>query len=133
MHAHPQTSALRACLVFLLVAGGCHDQGPTTGSLRITVTTTGGDLDLDGYTLTIDAAAPQSIAVTGTVVLPGLPTGPHDITLIDVAANCTVAAQNPRSVIVRGGATVDVSFAVSCVPTGVQITTPTTGADVDPD
>src|SRR5207249_1267025 len=73
------------------------------------------------------------IAVTGTVMLPDLPTGAHVIELIGLAANCTVAAQNPRSVTVRGGGTVDVSFAVSCVATGFQITTPTTGADVDPD
>src|SRR5438034_897247 len=132
-HAHPQRSVLSAYLVSLLVAAACHDQGPTTGSLRITVNTTGGDLDLDGYALTIDAAAPQSIAVTGTVMLPDLPTGAHVIELIGLAANCTVAAQNPRSVTVRGGRTVDVSFVVSCVATGFQITTPTTGADVDPD
>src|SRR5213596_2682253 len=58
-HAHPQRSVLSAYLVSLLVAAACHDQGPTTGSLRITVNTTGGDLDLDGYALTIDAAAPM--------------------------------------------------------------------------
>ena len=124
---------VRACGVALLLAVGCSDQGPSTGDVQVTVTTTGGDLDLDGYALTVDAAGQQSIAVTGTMLLPDLPTGPHDVELIGVAANCAVAGQNPRSVIVRGGELARVSFAVSCVATGVQVTTPTTGVEIDPD
>jgi hypothetical protein len=100
--------------------------------VRVTVNTTGGDLDLDGYALTVDAAGQLRIAVTGTMFLSDLPTGPHDVELIGVAANCAVAGQNPRSVIVRGGETVEVSFAISCVATGVQVTTPTTGIEIDP-
>ena len=125
--------ALRAWGVALLLAAGCRDQGPSTGNVRVTVTTTGGDLDLDGYALTVDGAGQQSIAVSGTMLLPDLPTGPHDVELIGVAANCTVAGPNPRLVAVRGGAVVEVSFAVSCVATGVQVTTPTTGVEIDPD
>ncbi len=125
--------AFRACGIALLLAAGCRDQGPSTGNLRVTVATTGGDLDLDGYALTVDAAGQQSIAVAGTTVLPGVPTGPHDVELRGVAANCAVDGQNPRSVTVRGGETVDVSFAVACVATGVQVTTPTTGVEIDPD
>ena len=125
--------ALRAWGVALLLAAGCRDQGPSTGNVRVTVTTTGGDLDLDGYALTVDGAGQQSIAVSGTMLLPDLPTGPHDVELIGVAANCTVAGPNPRLVAVRGGAVVEVFFAVSCVATGVQVTTPTTGVEIDPD
>ena len=122
-----------ACGVALLLAAGCRDQGPSTGNVRVTVTTTGGDLDLDGYALTVDAAGQQSIAVTATVLLPDLPTGPHDVEVTGVAANCTVGGPNPRSIIVRGGQTIEVSFPVACVPTGVQVTTPTTGVEIDPD
>ncbi len=125
--------AFRACAVALLLAAGCRDQGPSTGDLRVTVTTTGGDLDLDGYALTVDAAGQQSIAVTGTMLLQDLPTGSHELELIGLAANCAVGGQNPRSVTVRGGETVEVSFAVTCVATGVQVTTPTTGIEIDPD
>src|SRR3989442_956010 len=122
-----------ACGVALLLAAGCRDQGPSTGNVRVTVTTTGGDLDLDGYALTVDAAGQQSIAVTATVLLPDLPTGPHDVEVTGVAANCTVGGPNPRSIIVRGGQTIEVSFPVACGPTGVQVTTPTTGVEIDPD
>src|SRR5947199_7220075 len=132
-HAHPQRSVLSAYLVSLLVAAACHDQGPTTGSLRITVNTTGGDLDLDGYALTIDAAAPQSIAVTGTVMLPDLPTGAHVIELTGLASNCTVAAQNPRSVTVPAGRPVGGSFVGSCGATRCQPPTPRPRPAVGPD
>src|SRR6266568_1829778 len=100
--------AFRACGIALLLAAGCRDQGPSTGNVRVTVTTTGGDLDLDGYALTVDAAGQQNIAVTATVLLPDLPSGPHDVEVTGVAANCTVGGQNPRSIIVRGGQTIDV-------------------------
>src|SRR5437867_1085185 len=132
-HRWSTALALRAWGVALLLAAGCRDQGPSTGNVRVTVTTTGGDLDLDGYALTVDGAGQQSIAVSGTMLLPDLPTGPHDVELIGVAANCTVAGPNPRLVAVRGGAVVEVSFAVSWVATGVQVTTPTTGLETEPD
>src|SRR2546428_7232997 len=61
-----------ACGVALLLAAGCRDQGPSTGNVRVTVTTTGGDLDLDGHALTVHAAGQQSLAVTAPWLLPGL-------------------------------------------------------------
>jgi hypothetical protein len=66
-------------------------------------------------------------------VIPGLPTGTHDVQLSGVAQNCTLSGQNPRSVTVIAGNTVDVAFAVACVATGVWVTTATTGLDLDLD
>src|SRR6266571_1927388 len=126
--------ALCACAASLLLVAACDEtNAPTVGTVRVSVTTTGGDVDLDGYTVMVDGASPQTVPVNETVVISSVPSGAHAVALSDVAANCTVAGQNPRPVTVTGGETVEVGFVVSCVATGVQVTTATTGVDIDAD
>src|SRR6266581_1206173 len=126
--------ALCACAASLLLVAACDEtNAPTVGTVRVSVTTTGGDVDLDGYTVMVDGASPQTVPVNETVVISSVPSGAHAVALSDVAANCTVAGQNPRPVTVTGGETVEVGFVVSCVATGVQVTTATTGVDRDAD
>lgn len=121
-------------ITFLLLAVGCSDtNAPTTGGLNVSVTTTGGDLDLDGYLVTVDGAGPQPVAASGQVALLGLATGSHAIELSGVAINCTVTGGTSRSITIIGGETAELSFAVACVATGVQIIVATTGVDIDPD
>ena len=86
---------------------------PTTGSLRIIVATAGSNPDLDGYTFTVDNGTPQPIAPSGTATVPDLAQGAHTVALSGLAGNCSVpnAAQ---TVTVPGGATVDVTFTVTC-------------------
>ncbi len=126
--------ALCACAASLLLVAACDEtNAPTVGTVRVSVTTTGGDVDLDGYSVMVDGASPQTVPVNETVVISSVPSGAHAVALSDVAANCTVAGQNPRPVTVTGGETVEVGFVVSCVATGVQVTTATTGVDIDAD
>ena len=126
--------ALCACAAYLLLVAACDEtNAPTVGTVRVSVTTTGGDVDLDGYSVMVDGASPQTVPVNETVVISSVPSGAHAVALSDVAANCTVAGQNPRPVTVTGGETVEVGFVVSCVATGVQVTTATTGVDIDAD
>ena len=106
---------------------------PINGFLRVTVTTSGGDLDLDGYTLQVTGVADQALGLNQTVVIAQLDTGAHQVELGGVAANCTVTGDNPRSVRVVLGDTVRVTFPVGCVATGVQVSIATTGIDIDPD
>jgi uncharacterized protein YjdB len=112
-------------------------------SLIVTTTTTGADLDPNGYHVYVDEfcdgegcsdpAWSASVGVNETVAFYPVPTGTHSIILIDVDANCTVG-QNPRSVTTSPGITTHVTFSVSCVQTGsVRVTTATTGANLDPD
>ena len=42
--------------IALLVGAGCKDNGPTFGAIRVSVATTGRDLDLDGYALIVKSA-----------------------------------------------------------------------------
>ncbi len=123
-----------ATVVALLLAVACESPpGPTTGAVRLSVTSTGGDLDLDGYNAGLDGGQPQPVPVNGSVVFPGVPTGAHLLALNGVASNCVVIGGISRSATVTGGDTTNVAFAVACVATGVRITTATTGLDLDSD
>jgi len=56
-----------------------------------------------------------------------------EVGLTGVSGNCAVNGANPRTVIVAYGATVEVAFALQCVPAGsLRVTTATTGPYLDP-
>ena len=118
-----------------LACGGGDITTPDTGSIAVTTVTTGPEPDADGYAVAIDDGAEIAIPASGTMQRDNLELGNHSIRLSRMAANCTVAGENPRSVSVSAGATVEVSFAVTCTArTGIlQITTTTTGGSPDPD
>src|SRR2546422_518343 len=127
--------ALVALAAALSTACGEGPLVPTTGAIRIALSTIGADPDADGYAVTLDGAAPQTVGVNATLVLRDLGTGSHSVALAGLAVNCTASGENPRGVTVRAGDTVQVAFAVVCVAvTGtIEITAATSGADVDPD
>ena len=87
---------------------------PGTGDLAISVATSGVDPDPDGYSVTVDGDAGRAIDVSGSVSVTALSVGEHVVGLAGVAANCTVAGDNPRTVTVAGGAVADASFSVAC-------------------
>ena len=127
---------LAAMLMPLAMAGCGDDNGttpPSTGSLEAVAVTTGSDLDADGYTVTVDAGSSQAIDANGTVTFSNLSGGDHEVALSGVAANCTVAGENPRTVTVTAGSTASTTFNVSCAAiTGdLEVTTATTGEDTD--
>lgn len=86
----------------------------TNGSLTVTASTTGSNLDPNGYTVVIDnGAASQPIPDNGSVTFTG-PSGNHTVALSGVAANCTVSGANPRTITVPAGGTTSTTFAVTC-------------------
>lgn len=91
----------------------------TTGSLTVTIGTTGTDLDPDGYSVSVDSGAGQAVAVNGAVTVSGLSAGGHSVTLAGVTTNCTVGGANPRAVTVAAGAPTSVVFDVACVQADV--------------
>jgi Tol biopolymer transport system component len=112
----------------------------TTGVVQVTVVTTGGDLDADGYRAgLLDIGRYEALGTNDTLTMSGVPLGKHFIGLGNAAANCSVAAPNPREVTVTAGVTAPdttkVTFTVSCVAfTGaVRATVTTSGIDPDPD
>src|SRR5437762_1213283 len=139
---NPRTVSLIAGLVAATTFSVSCTAPPTTGSLRVTTATSGasGDVDPDGYSVTLDGTTSRAIGDTATTTFSGLAPGSHTVVLSGVAANCTVSGGTSRTLSVTAGSTVSTSYAVSCAPTGpttgsLSVTTATSGAsgDVDPD
>ncbi|HEX2249073.1 MAG TPA: hypothetical protein VHH32_01915 [Gemmatimonadales bacterium] len=103
--------------VTVAFAVNCAARPPETGAVRVSVSTSGASQDADGYTVSMDGGSEQSIAVNGSRTIQGLAPGQHSAQLGGIAANCTVAGENPRSVNVTAGQTATVDFSVSCVST----------------
>ena len=125
-----------ALVALAVAATGC-TEAPITdpssiGTLRVSVSTTGGDPDLDGYAITLDGAVRDSADVNEVVVMPELPVGLYDVQLTGVAENCAVTGGSQRSVTVTEGVTSQVAFPVTCNATGVRVTATTTGIELDP-
>jgi hypothetical protein len=104
------------------------------GSLVAAAVTTGMDLDPNGYVIVMRDRT-RNIGVNSVVTLAtDLGPGSYQLELTDIAPNCAVAGDNPRTVVVSAGAVDRITFAVACQAFGtVEVTTVTTGQDVDPD
>ncbi len=102
----------------VLVVTSCGSDTPsepeaTTGSITVTVATSGVTLDSDGYVVRIGAVE-QTIGVDGSVTFSGITTGSQSVTLEGIASNCTPMESNPQSVTVMADQTVTVRFTVTC-------------------
>ncbi|HET6578921.1 MAG TPA: hypothetical protein VFG66_11385 [Gemmatimonadales bacterium] len=95
----------------------CATRPTPAGTVEVTTATTGPNPDPDGYTFTIDDGDARAIGVNATVSVADLSAGGHTIRLGSTAANCAVTGANPRAVTVAAGATVRVTFDVSCTAT----------------
>ncbi|HEY0243329.1 MAG TPA: hypothetical protein VGC52_11765 [Gemmatimonadaceae bacterium] len=114
-------------LAFAMAACDEPTAPPQPGTIQVSVTTSGGDLD-DGYEIIV---ADQhrflgSNAGTSFSVI----SGRVRVELSQIAENCTVAGENPRTVELKARQTVPVAFVVSCAATGIQVTLRTTGIDI---
>ena len=110
---------------------------PPTGNLTVSTSTTGSDIDPDGYTLTLDGNTTRSIGTNGSVTFSGLSAGSHTVVLSGVAGNCTASGGTSRTVNVPAGGTATGSFTVSCAATTttgtLTVSNSTTGSNLDPD
>src|SRR5262249_55979510 len=103
-------------LVSALLVNACTsettDPLPTVGSLRISATTHGVELDPDGYAVQFDDA-PAVVLPSSGLVLSGLSPRSHRVALQGLAPNC-LAEQNPRMVTVDASQQHVVEFVVTC-------------------
>jgi len=112
---------------------------PTTGDLTVTTSTTGTDLDPDGYTVSLDGTTSQPIPNSSDgVTFNNLSAGNHPVELSGVASNCSVTGGASHTVTVIAGQTISHTFSVSCTaipPTtgDLVVSTTTGGSDLDPD
>lgn len=88
----------------------------TTGTLIVEITTTGADVDTDGYTLTINAGDAIRTDVNDTITRSGLEEGEYEVLLGDIETNCylTQDLPNPRTAFVEAGATTRVNYVITC-------------------
>ena len=121
-------------------AVNCPTPPPTTGSVRVTTSTTGASPDLDGYSVAVDNGTSQHIDPNNStgVIFTDLPVGNHTAVLSGVAGNCTVTGGTSQTVNVTAGGTATAAFDISCPtppPTtgSLAVTTTTSGASQDPD
>ena len=118
-----------------LSCGGGDVQAPATGSIEITIVTSGSEPDADGYSISIDQGAETAIATDATMRRDDVDPGDHAVHLGGLAANCTIAGENPRTISVAAGETARVDFQLTCSATtgSLQVTASTTGPSSDPD
>ena len=109
-----------ALLPFLLGAalllGGC-DTSITLdlGTIRVTVTATGTNIDPDGYVMRVtggDQDQSRRVDPNGEVLF-AVPSGQYTVELTDKASNC-VADLNPQGVVVGAGDVSDLLFNTLC-------------------
>ena len=126
-------------LLFVSLAGiGCGGNGGTDvvlPALIIRTSTTGVELDPDGYGVQVDGLAVQRIGAEATVTIDRLSEGEHSVTLSGVAPNCAVEGENPRAATVATGSTASVAFAVTCGAAmgAIEVGIATSGPGSDPD
>ena len=124
----PGTRTLLAACTSLVLGACGEDPTAPPGTIQVTVMTTGGDQDADGYELFVGTEK-RVIPATNTVRVDGFTAGSHVIELRGVANNCSVVGDNPRSVAVESGAVTSVIVEVACDPTGVVLEFRTVGPD----
>ena len=108
--------------------------GPTEGALEVLASTTGSDLDPDGYTLTVDNGAAQPLPSNGADTVASLSTGTHTVTLAGVAPNCLIGGGNPRDVEITAATLTSLQFDIACSPSSaIFVSAATTGEDLDLD
>lgn len=103
--------------------------------LEISVVTSGGDPDPDGYGLYLDGEPGQPVEPDTTLRL-DRGAGTHTLSLGDLASNCSVTGVDPLELSVAPGDTAGATFGVICTSFSagrIVVTTHTSGTFTDPD
>ncbi len=103
----------------------------TVGTVQVVTASSGAPLDADGYLVAVGADT-MTAEVNDTVLFTDLEPNDYDVTLLDVASECSVTEDNPQLAPVVAGDTAEVAFTLECsVPSGiVYVSDPGTGSDL---
>jgi len=131
--------ALVSCGAIVLLAAGCggSDGGATApgdrGDFSVLTSSSGPELDADGYEIRVNDLFASIIGVNDSVQFGNRAVNTYTVELSDVADNCVVAGDNPRPVTVATDVEAVTTFEVSCTETAgvLQVVTETTGVDLD--
>jgi hypothetical protein len=89
------------------------DPEPTTGTVEITTSTSGDDQDGDGYKVTLGNNE-KDISSNETILFDNVDEGSYDAELSNIAGNCSVNGDNPRTITVTAGETTSATFEIQC-------------------
>ena len=129
-----KSAAAALSLALLAGCGGGDAVGTGAGSIHVVVSPATTPFDQDGFAVRLDNGSPRTIPAAGDIVIEGVDAGAHTLQLTDVDLPCQVTGENPRTVTVTAGESVNANFNVECASTGfINVTTHTTGQDIDPD
>jgi Tol biopolymer transport system component len=126
------TTCRRFCAAMAMLAAAACADGPTEtlpGRLEVSVRTSGGDPDIDGYEVVLNQQVRRLYGATIDFTQ-SVSAGAHTVSLRQVAENCSVSGPDTREVAVRSGGIVYVVFDVVCEVTGVDVTLRTTGVAI---
>ena len=116
--ARPQRRSIWSVAAIAIAAGACGGGEPTARNnddvrtLRVSVSSTGVDVDPDGYLVSIDDAGSERLAVNGFLTRT-VPAGARRVRLSGLSSNCT-AIDGPERTITTGEQEVIVAFVVTC-------------------
>lgn len=89
---------------------------PTTGTIIVTVATSGAALDPDGYLVTIDRGSGKRVPINARETFPDVPASRHTVELLGLTPGCLTSDGPLRVIDLAVGATVEVHFTVACAP-----------------
>ena len=103
----------------------------SVGAVRVTTTTTGDAVDLNGYVIELmplaGSASRRAVVRNGEVIFPGLAPRAYTLSVFDLAPNCDPVIPSPRTIPVSAGIVTEVNVTVDCtVPTTIAVAVETT-------
>lgn len=109
-----------ACLLLVACDSSVNPEDP--GTLEVGVATSGDMVDPAGYSLALDGVTrEESVDLDDTVVINDLAPGEYEVELGDMAVNCGVEGENPRTVAVPAGGRARTDFDVTCAAPREQV------------
>lgn len=106
-----------------------------TGKLQVDNETTGEGTDPDGYVVEVGDSISEGVGLGESLILPDVKTGDREVRLTDLASQCAVEGDNPRTVTVKRNEASHTEFSVTCAAQGsdLQVSASTSGVDQDSD
>ncbi len=113
----------------LLAALACHDATLSGGTLRVTTRTTGVDLTVDPYTVSVDGKSPVTVGDSVPYAFTTLDIGRHTVGIGNLAGNCTLDGASPVSVAVVPIGFDTVTFHIACTSRPLTFVSERAGPD----
>jgi hypothetical protein len=119
-HSNPSRLSLPGVFLGLLLLVGlsaaCEQDSTSAdyGEVQVNVTTTGEDLDLNGYTLLINGGVDSAQLSSEDELIVTIVVGEYTFELSGVADNCAVDGENVRTVRIGKGESLTEDYLVVC-------------------